>query len=88
MNNLLDTRETLSRVSVGAGLAFTWAGRIVEAAWSFFWRGHSVRDTPPIPMEWDNDVPPFPILTGEVARAEARLPLSTVRYQRRPAAWS
>jgi hypothetical protein len=25
-------------------------------------------------MEWDNDVPPFPIFTGEVIHAEASLP--------------
>jgi len=24
------------------------------------------------PTEWDNDVPPFPILVGEVARAERK----------------
>jgi hypothetical protein len=29
-----------------------------------------LRRTPP-QLEWDNDVPPFPVLIGEVARAEA-----------------
>jgi hypothetical protein len=33
----------------------------------------------PIRMEWDNDVPPFPIFVGEVARAEARLAIPVRR---------
>jgi uncharacterized protein (UPF0276 family) len=41
------------------------------------------RDMAPIVIEWDNDVPPFPILTGEVARAEASLRSPIRRRHRR-----
>jgi uncharacterized protein (UPF0276 family) len=34
-------------------------------------------------MEWDHDVPPFPILIGEVARAEATLTFQARRRHRR-----
>ena len=33
-------------------------------------------------MEWDHDVPPFPIFIGEVARAEATLTQARRRYRR------
>jgi hypothetical protein len=36
----------------------------------------------PIRTEWDNDVPPFPILIGEVARAEATLTAHARRGRR------
>jgi uncharacterized protein (UPF0276 family) len=38
------------------------------------------------PMEWDHDVPPFPIFIGEVARAEATLTFQARRRYRRLAA--
>src|SRR6266487_2243981 len=71
MTKLRGVREALPPVSVGAGPASTWARDIAETAWSFLWRVRSARNAAPTLMEWDNDVPPFPILTGEVARAEA-----------------
>jgi uncharacterized protein (UPF0276 family) len=37
-------------------------------------------------MEWDPDVPPFPIFIGEVARAEATLTFQARRRYRRLAA--
>ena len=37
-------------------------------------------------MEWDHDVPPFPIFIGEVARAEATLTFQARRRYRRLAA--
>jgi uncharacterized protein (UPF0276 family) len=37
-------------------------------------------------MEWDHDVPPFPIFIGEVARAEATLTFQARRRHRRVAA--
>lgn len=44
---------------------------VAEAVWSLLCR--ALARTGPIPalIEWDNDVPPFPILSGEVARAQA-----------------
>lgn len=85
MTKFRGAREALP-VSVGAGPASTWARGIAETAWSFLWRVRSARDAAPTLMEWNNDVPPFPILTGEVARTEASLPSPTVRHQRRLAA--
>lgn len=32
--------------------------------------------------EWDNDVPPFPVLVGDVARAHAALPVHARRSRR------
>jgi uncharacterized protein (UPF0276 family) len=40
----------------------------------------------PTLMEWNNDVPPFPILIGEVARAEATLTFQARRRHHRLAA--
>ena len=37
-------------------------------------------------MEWDHNVSPFPIFTGEVARAEATLTFQARRRYRRLAA--
>ena len=37
-------------------------------------------------MEWDHDVPPFPIFIGEVERAEATLTFQARRRYRRLAA--
>jgi uncharacterized protein (UPF0276 family) len=37
----------------------------------------------PTRSEWDDDVPPFPILIGEVARAEATLTVGARRRSRR-----
>ncbi len=47
--------------------------RIAEILCLFFRRRPSDRNTPPSLMEWDNDVPPYPIFTGEVRRAQATL---------------
>jgi hypothetical protein len=44
--------------------------RASQTVGSFLRRGLSGWDA----MEWDNDVPPFPIFTGEVIHAEASLP--------------
>lgn len=59
------------------------ARRMVETLWSMLPRLSPGRDTAPILVEWNNDVPPFPILTGEVARAEASLPHQMRRRHRR-----
>jgi uncharacterized protein (UPF0276 family) len=61
----------------------TRARRIVETLWSMLPELAPGRDTAPILVEWNNDVPPFPILAGEVARAEASLPLHVRRRHRR-----
>ena len=57
--------------------------RLVGAAWSLLRRRSPARDATYMRMEWDNDVPPFPILTGEVARAEARVPAAIRQRHRR-----
>jgi uncharacterized protein (UPF0276 family) len=59
------------------------ARRMVEALWSALPGLSPARDMAPIVIEWDNDVPPFPILTGEVARAEASLRSPIRRRHRR-----
>jgi uncharacterized protein (UPF0276 family) len=59
------------------------ARRMVETLWSMLPRLSPERDTAPVLVEWNNDVPPFPILAGEVARTEASLPLHVRRRHRR-----
>lgn len=34
----------------------------------------------PLLIDWDNDVPPYPVLSGEVARARATLVERAVRF--------
>jgi uncharacterized protein (UPF0276 family) len=52
---------------------------VAEAVWSLF--RQALMRTGPVPtlIEWDNDVPPFPVLSGEVARARAALAAETAR---------
>jgi hypothetical protein len=52
---------------------------------SFMWsllRRMLAGDRGPAQTEWDNDVPPFPVLIGEVARAEATLTFQAKRRHR------
>jgi uncharacterized protein (UPF0276 family) len=86
MTKLRGACEALPPVSVGAGPASTRARRIAETVWSFIQRVRSAWDAASTLMEWDNEVPAFPILTGEVARAEASPPSPTARHRRRLAA--
>jgi len=46
---------------------------VAETVWSLF--RQAIGRTGPVPtlIEWDNDVPPFPVLSGEVARAQAAM---------------
>ena len=54
--------------------------------WSLLRRMLAGGDRGPAQTEWDNDVPPFPVLIGEVARAEATLTFQAKRRHRRLAA--
>ena len=60
--------------------------RIAQAAQLFLRRVLSSGDAAPEPTEWDNGVPPFPVFTGEVARAGLNVPVPTRRHRRRLAA--
>ncbi len=53
--------------------------RVAEAAWALYRRALGLTGPIPTVIEWDNDVPPFPILSGEVARAQATLAEEAVR---------
>ena len=53
-------------------LSLMWSRRVLAG-----------RGCVPSLMEWDPDVPPFPILIGEVARAEATLTFQARRRYRR-----
>ena len=46
---------------------------VAEVVWSLF--RQALTRTGPVPtlIEWDNDVPSFPVLCGEVARARSAL---------------
>ena len=43
-------------------------------------------DADPSLIDWDNDVPPYPVLSGEVGRARATIAERAVRYVRPRAA--
>jgi uncharacterized protein (UPF0276 family) len=86
MTKLLQVCDALSSLPAGIGPAVTGASRLAETVWSFLRRKLSARDATPALMERDNDVPPFPIFTGEVTHAEASLPLPTRRHRRHLAA--
>jgi uncharacterized protein (UPF0276 family) len=45
--------------------------RVARIVWSLGRRALGGVDPVLAPIEWDNDVPPFPVLVGEVARARA-----------------
>ena len=47
---------------------------------------HEPVDSDPSVIDWDNDVPPYPVLSGEVARARATLVERAVRLVRPRAA--
>jgi uncharacterized protein (UPF0276 family) len=83
MTKLLQACEPLPTIPAGIGPAVTRASRIAQMAWLCLRRVLSARDVTPALMEWDNDVPPFPIFTGEVTRAEASLVRPTRQHRRR-----
>ena len=39
-------------------------------------------DVDPGLIDWDNDVPPYPVLSGEVARARATTAERAIRFER------
>lgn len=55
--------------------------QVAEVVWSLFVQ--AVAHTGPVPtlIEWDNDVPSFPVLSGEVARARNALAQEIARYR-------
>ena len=54
---------------------------VAEIVWSLYRRAIARIGAVPTLIEWDNDVPPFPILSGEVARAQAALIDEIVRHE-------
>ena len=68
----------------GAGrrlLIDSHSDQVAEAVWSLF--RQALARTGPVPtlIEWDNDVPAFPVLSGEVARAQSALTDEIARRQ-------
>ena len=47
--------------------------RVGDVVWSLYRRVMARVGPVPTLIEWDNDVPPFPVLAGEVARAKAAM---------------
>ena len=79
--------HAVDRDSVGRPLLIDSHGtRVAETVWSLF--RQALARTGPVPtlIEWDNDVPPFPILSGEVTRAQAALAEEAARRCQRLAA--
>ena len=56
--------------------------RVSEVVWSLYRCAFGLIGPIPTLIEWDNDVPPFPVSSGEVARAQAALAEQAVRRQR------
>ena len=66
--------HTVDEDSAGRPLLIdSHSAQVAEIVWSLF--RQALARTGPVPtlIEWDNDVPPFPVLSGEVARAQAAL---------------
>lgn len=59
---------------------------VARAVWSLYRRALARIGPVPTLIEWDNDVPHFPVLAGEVARAQALLDAEARRRNRRLAA--
>jgi uncharacterized protein (UPF0276 family) len=59
---------------------------VAAVVWSLYRRVLERAGPVPTLIEWDNDVPPFPVLAGEVARAQAALTAEARRRTRRLAA--
>jgi uncharacterized protein (UPF0276 family) len=68
-----------------AAPAFVSVSRVAELIWLLLRRRQSPRNALATLVEWDNDVPPFPIFIGEVAHAKASLPSPMLPRQRRVA---
>jgi len=56
--------------------------RVSEVVWMLYRRALGLTGPVRTLIEWDNDVPPFPVLSGEVARARAALVEEAVRSER------
>jgi uncharacterized protein (UPF0276 family) len=56
---------------------------VTKTVWSLYRRALARVGPVPTLIEWDNDVPPFPVLAGEVARAQALLDTEARRRSRR-----
>jgi uncharacterized protein (UPF0276 family) len=73
--------------SAGGRLLIDAHGRpVADIVWSLYRRVLARLGPVPTLIEWDNDVPPFPILSGEVARAQAMLAVAGDERSRQLAA--
>jgi uncharacterized protein (UPF0276 family) len=61
---------------------------LAKIAWSLYRRALNCVGPAPTLIEWDNDVPPYPILAGEVVKARAALGAVAQRRNGRIAARS
>ena len=55
---------------------------VADIVWALYQRVLARLGPVPTLIEWDNDVPPFPILSGEVARAQAMLTVAGSKRSR------
>lgn len=64
---------------VGPLLIDAHGAPVADIVWRLF--EHSLRRTGPVPtlIEWDNDVPPFPVLLNEARKADKALIMETLR---------
>jgi hypothetical protein len=75
------------RDGAGATLLIDDHGRPVsEAVWALYRRALARGCLAPTLVEWDNDVPAYPVLAGEAARARAALTAQTAQFEDREAA--
>jgi uncharacterized protein (UPF0276 family) len=64
-----------------AAPAFASVSRVAESIWLLFRRRQLRQNALATLVEWDNDVPPFPIFIGAVAHAKASRPSPMPRRQ-------
>jgi uncharacterized protein (UPF0276 family) len=55
--------------------------QVAEAVWSLFRQALACTGPVPTLIEWDNDIPAFPVLAGEVERAQSALTDEIARRQ-------
>jgi uncharacterized protein (UPF0276 family) len=75
------------RDGAGAPLLIDTHGRPVsEAVWELYRRALARGCLEPTLVEWDNDVPAYPVLAAEAARARAALAAQAAQFESREAA--
>ena len=72
--------HAVDRDSTGRPLLIDSHGtRVAEIVWSLFCQALALTGPVPTLIEWDNDVPPFSVLSDEVARARSALTEEAMR---------